>query len=215
MHLALAEAFGVGTPRASSGTGLARSSATEVAERLREEVGAAGPADGVARRGCRASTDPGPRIRVHGDYHLGQVMRTDTGWYVLDFEGEPARPLEERLAVTSPLKDVTGMLRSFQYAAHFVLLEREDQQAELERLAGRGRPTTARRSSTATSAHRPASTSCCPRDPATGPRCCSPSSSTRRSTSWHTSRPTGPTGPRSPVAAIRRLLSGSSAGPAG
>ena len=81
-------------------------------------------------------TDPGPGIRSHGDYHLGQVMRTDTGWYVLDFEGEPARSMEERLAFTSPFKDVTGMLRSFQYAAHFVLLEREDEQSEhLERLA--------------------------------------------------------------------------------
>ena len=81
-------------------------------------------------------SDPGPGIRVHGDYHLGQVMRTDSGWYVLDFEGEPARSMEERVAFVSPLKDVTGMFRSFQYAAHFVLLEREDEHSEhLQRLA--------------------------------------------------------------------------------
>jgi len=67
----------------------------------------------------------GPAIRVHGDYHLGQIMRTDAGWYVLDFEGEPARPLEERRRPTSPLKDVTGMLRSLQYAAHAAYLERD------------------------------------------------------------------------------------------
>ena len=63
-------------------------------------------------------------------------MRTDTGWYVLDFEGEPARPREERLRPSSPLKDVTGMLRSFHYAARFALGERADVElAELEPLA--------------------------------------------------------------------------------
>ena len=84
----------------------------------------------------RTVGDPGPAIRVHGDYHLGQVLRTDAGWFVLDFEGEPARAVAERLALTSPLKDVTGMLRSLQYAAHFALLEREQhEQAELAPLA--------------------------------------------------------------------------------
>jgi maltokinase len=51
-------------------------------------------------------------------------MRTDRGWYVLDFEGEPAKPVAERLAPASPLKDVTGMLRSFHYASRFALVER-------------------------------------------------------------------------------------------
>jgi len=64
----------------------------------------------------------GQRIRIHGDYHLGQVLQVKTDYVILDFEGEPARPIEERRTKLSPLKDVAGMLRSLSYAAYSGLI---------------------------------------------------------------------------------------------
>jgi maltose alpha-D-glucosyltransferase/alpha-amylase len=70
------------------------------------------------------------RIRIHGDYHLGQVLRVKTDSVILDFEGEPARPLEYRRSKQCPLKDVAGMLRSFSYAAYASLINYSTRHSE-------------------------------------------------------------------------------------
>lgn len=78
--------------------------------------------------------DVGAEIRIHGDLHLAQVIKTDDGWKVLDFEGEPARRRVDRFTTSSPLRDLAGLLRSLYYAAATGLVEWSGEDKELQGL---------------------------------------------------------------------------------
>jgi maltokinase len=127
MHLKLAEAFGV-----EPGDGEAW--ADTMNANLSQSSARALDASSIAKvyESLRSLRDAGSAIRIHGDYHLGQTLRTDSGWYVLDFEGEPAAPLPERRRPSSPLRDVAGMLRSFHYATEVALAERGGESSDDE-----------------------------------------------------------------------------------
>ncbi|WP_370615064.1 maltokinase N-terminal cap-like domain-containing protein [Mumia qirimensis] len=93
-----------------------------LAERVDELERYADAARSVYAR-LRTLDSPVRAQRVHGDLHLGQTLRTTAGWKLIDFEGEPVAPLEERVALDSVWRDVAGITRSFDYAANSYLLQ--------------------------------------------------------------------------------------------
>ncbi|MFV2216932.1 aminoglycoside phosphotransferase [Actinomadura sp. LOL_016] len=123
VHVALADAFGVETVPAREVRAMAARMNAELTATCRAvpELAPHAKALTAAFVELAALDDPLSVQRVHGDYHLGQVLRTESGWTLLDFEGEPARSPDERRALAHPLRDVAGMLRSFEYAARFLI----------------------------------------------------------------------------------------------
>ncbi|MFD9443777.1 maltokinase [Streptomyces sp. NPDC060006] len=119
VHLALAAAFALGAPTGCGNRRLAAAMIERLDTTSRSVPELVPHVDGLRTAfDALAVLDSGrPAQRIHGDLHLGQVLRAGERWFVIDFEGEPARPIAERRQLQSPVRDVAGMLRSFDYAA--------------------------------------------------------------------------------------------------
>jgi len=138
LHDALAAA-GLGTrPAAPEDLRAWRRAAEEQLARVLELVDAETAAELGAEAGriraelahLEVPAQPPLLTRVHGDYHVGQILHSPAGFHVIDFEGEPTKPAEERRALGAPLRDVAAMLRSIDHLARWVLRELPDPESQ-------------------------------------------------------------------------------------
>lgn len=136
LHLAMADAWGQEPGHAARWASEMRGSLVEVTALAGDLHPAALDEAAIADRfdALGRLADVGAQIRIHGDLHLAQVIKTDDGWKVLDFEGEPARRRADRFTTSSPLRDLAGLLRSLHYAAATGLVEWSGEDKELTRL---------------------------------------------------------------------------------